>query len=153
MVHILIAIHAGNQTWDPDHDLTIISKNTWLIRPLGSWCPLNVYISPFMPLESPLDLFPLWPCSHRPITMKINLLHETAIRLRTIKSTTLRISWCWYPVSHCLIIWLKKKYMLCILTREWVLCTPFAGWNQFFEAKTASCVLLNHKMYKIMQKI
>ena len=29
---------------------------------------------------------------------------------------------------------------------------PFAGQNQFFDTKTTFCVLLSHKMYKIMQK-
>ena len=39
--------------------------------------------------------------------------------------------------------------MLCISTSDRVLHMPFVGWNQFFEAKTALCVLLSHKMYKI----
>ena len=30
---------------------------------------------------------------------------------------------------------------------------PFAGRNQFFDAKTTFWVLLSHKMYKINQKI
>ena len=41
---------------------------------------------------------------------------------------------------------------MCILTSERVLRTPFAGQNQFFDAKTTFCVLLSHEMYKIMQK-
>ena len=36
---------------------------------------------------------------------------------------------------------------------ERVLRTPFVGLNQFFDVKTIFCILLNHKMYKIMQKI
>ena len=42
--------------------------------------------------------------------------------------------------------------LLCISTSKRVLCTPFAGWNQFFDAKTTFCVLISHKLYKITQK-
>ena len=42
--------------------------------------------------------------------------------------------------------------VLCVLTNKRVLRTPFAGWNQFFDAKTTFCMLLSHKMYKITQK-
>ena len=43
--------------------------------------------------------------------------------------------------------------VLCILTSERVPRLPFAGQNQIFNAETTFCVLLSHKMYKIMQKI
>ena len=43
--------------------------------------------------------------------------------------------------------------MLCISTSKWVLRMPFAGQNQFFDAETTFRILLNHKIYKIMQKI
>ena len=42
--------------------------------------------------------------------------------------------------------------LLHILTSERVLRMPFAGRKQFFDPKTTFCVLLSHKMYKIMQK-
>ena len=43
--------------------------------------------------------------------------------------------------------------MLCILNSERVLRTMFSGRYQFFDAKTTFCVILSHKMCKIMQKI
>ena len=42
-------------------------------------------------------------------------------------------------------IWLKI-YLLCISTSQRVLRTPFAGWNQFFDAKTTFCIILSHKI-------
>ena len=39
-----------------------------------------------------------------------------------------------------------------ISTSKLVLHMPFAGRNQFFDAKTTFCVLFSNKMYKIMQK-
>ena len=47
----------------------------------------------------------------------------------------------------------ERERVLCISTSKWVLRTLFVGQNQFFDAKTTLCVLLRHKMYKIMQKI
>ena len=51
--------------------------------------------------------------------------------------------------------WISKawRWSLCISTSKQVLCMPFAGQNQFFDTKTTFCVVLSHKMYKIMQKI
>ena len=40
-------------------------------------------------------------------------------------------------------------HLLCILTSKRVIRGPFAGRNQFFDAKTTFWVLLGHKMYKI----
>ena len=42
--------------------------------------------------------------------------------------------------------------MLCISTSKPVARMPFAGQNQFFEAKTNFCALLSHKMYKNKSK-
>ena len=47
----------------------------------------------------------------------------------------------------------KECHILCFLTSKWVLRMPFAGQNQFFDAKTTFWMLLNHKIYKITQKI
>ena len=48
---------------------------------------------------------------------------------------------------------MNSPHLLCIWTSKQVLRMPFAGRNQFCEAKTTFCMLLSHKMYKIMQKI
>ena len=47
----------------------------------------------------------------------------------------------------------QVRRLLCILTSERVLRTPFASQNQIFNAKTTFGILFSHKMYKIMQKI
>ena len=47
----------------------------------------------------------------------------------------------------------RQRMVLCISTSKRVLCMPFTGRNQFFDAKTTFWVLLSLKMYKIMQKM
>ena len=49
------------------------------------------------------------------------------------------------------IVWLDYLAVVYFNQRIGVLCMPFAGRNQFFDAKTTFWVLLSHKMYKTMQ--
>ena len=69
----------------------------------------------------------------------------------------------WISTRDLLNKWNKTKFLeryvtrnaklLCILTSEQVLLTPFAGQNHFLDAKTTFYIFFSHTMYKKCKKI
>ena len=133
----------------------LYSVNIWWIRPLSCWTSRSQsrQVVRSQSKESPLFVQHWDSVGFASSQFGLSQIQQFGLcswqrcaELLTTKNLTKFIKWTllFFFGGKSVLSWQMK--WVGISNSQRVLCKPFAGWNQFFDAKTTFCVLLSNKM-------